>query len=38
MEKVDLTILKKEPKLDKKATLIIEPLAPLSMVEKKNQK
>jgi CRISPR-associated protein Cas5 len=32
MEKVDLTILKKEPKLDKKATLIIEPLAPLSMV------
>jgi len=32
MEKIDLTILKKEPKFDKKATLIIEPLAPLSMV------
>jgi CRISPR-associated protein Cas5 len=32
MKRIDLTILKKEPKFDKKATLIIEPLAPLSMV------
>ncbi len=33
MEIIDLTILEKKPKLDKKATLIIEPLAPLSMVD-----
>ena len=32
MENIDLEILKKEPELDKKVTLIIEPLAPLSMV------
>lgn len=32
MENINLKILEKEPKLDKKATLIIEPLAPLSMV------
>jgi len=32
MEDIDLKILKKGPKLDKKVTLIIEPLAPLSMV------
>lgn len=32
MENIDLSILQKEPKLDSRAKLIIEPLAPLSMV------
>jgi len=32
MKEIDLTILKKTPHLNKKVTLIIEPLAPLSMV------
>lgn len=32
MENIDIGILKREPKLDKKVKLIIEPLAPLSMV------
>ncbi|RCW32767.1 type I-PGING CRISPR-associated protein Cas5p [Marinilabilia salmonicolor] len=32
MENIDLTILEKEPKLDTRAKVIIEPLAPLSMV------
>lgn len=32
MENIDLKLLQKEPTLDKKVTLVIEPLAPLSMV------
>jgi len=32
MENIDLTILQKEPELNSRAKLIIEPLAPLSMV------
>lgn len=32
MENIDLTILEKEPELDTRAKIIIEPLAPLSMV------
>ena len=32
MKYIDITILKKEPLLDIQAILIIEPLAPLSMV------